>query len=186
MTNKKNLPQKQENQGITWKTHYWKQRTSIMYASKEIGFFQMSIWKFHRAKAMLLDREFEIKPINFWGTKIAIIDKIDERIIATLTINPWNQKTELYVEKDKEIFIFRQNMWSTGKWWWERKLEKTQDTTQNKLQKPNEKLVQNSILDFFETQGEFNFGNTRESNLNALILGGLFIMTIRKQQAAAG
>lgn len=182
MSNNKNLPQKQENQGIIWETNSWKRRTSIMYAGKEIGFLKLSAWRMNRGIAMLLDREFEIKPTNFWANKIAIIDKIDERIIARLTVNPWNQKTELYVEKDKETFIFHHNMWSTGKWWWERKT----DQTESKTQKPNEKLVQNSVLDFFGAKGEFNFGNTGESNLNALILGGLFTMTIRKQQAGAG
>jgi len=73
-------------------------------------------------------------------------------------------------------------MWSFGKWWWERK----QEDTETQTQKTTEKLVQNSVSNFLADKGEFNFGNTGESNLNALILGGLFIMTIRKQQAAAG
>jgi hypothetical protein len=180
---KKNLPQKQENQGITWKTNSWKRRTSILYTGKEIGFFKMNFWRHKRAKAMLLDREFDIKPITFWGNKLTITDKTDERVIATITINMWSNRTELYVEKDDEKFIFKQNMWSTGSWWWERKIDSKE---QKKLHNISEKLVQNSVSNFLANKGEFNFGNTRESNLNALILGGIFIMTIRKQAARAG
>ena len=185
--------------GITWKTHFWTQRTSILYNEREIGFFKMNFWRYKRATGMLLDREFKIKPINFWGTKIAIIDRIDERVIATLTINMWNNKTKLYVEKDNETFIFKQNMWSIGNWWWERELPKLQELEQlessnkqqkqliknNDIAKPTEKLVQNRVANFLESKGEFNFGNTGESNLNALILGGIFVMTIRKQAASA-
>lgn len=171
--------------GITWKTDFWTQRTSILYNEKEIGFFKMSFWKHQRASAMLLDREFEIKPINFWGTKLSINDKIDERVIATITINMWNGKTILYVERDDETFIFKQNMWSMGSWWWERQVEGLSNQEQRNLPKTTEKLVQNRVSNFLASKGEFNFGNTGESNLNALILGGIFIMKIRQQQAAA-
>ncbi|AFM03221.1 hypothetical protein Fleli_0761 [Bernardetia litoralis DSM 6794] len=183
ISEKKNLPQKQNNQGITWKTDFWTQKTSILYNRKEIGFFKMNIWKYKRAKGMLLDREFQIKPINFWGTKVVIIDKIDERIIATISTDMWSGRTELYVEKDNETFIFKQNMWSTGNWWWERKLSETEKQEQKKLAIPNEKLVHNSISNFLTGEGKFNFGNTGESNLNALILGGIFIMKMRQQAA---
>lgn len=172
--------------GITWKTDFWTQKTSILYNEREIGFFKMNIWKHKRAKGMLLDREFEIKPINFWGTKVVIVDKIDEQIIATITTNMWTNKTELYVEKDDETFIFKQNMWSAGSWWWERKYTQSQlDNQQIDTSLPSEKLINSSISNFLTGKGEFNFGNTGESNLNALILGGIFIMKIR-QQAAAG
>ncbi|WP_338792709.1 hypothetical protein V9L05_13600 [Bernardetia sp. Wsw4-3y2] len=172
--------------GITWKTDFWQQKTSILYNEREIGFFKMNFWKHKRAKGMLLDREFEIKPINFWGTKIVIVDKIDEQIIATLTTNMWTNKTELYVEKDHETFIFKQNMWSVGSWWWERKYTQSQlENHQIDTSLPSEKLINSSISNFLTGKGEFNFGNTGESNLNALILGGIFIMKIR-QQAAAG
>ncbi len=190
MSNEKNLPKKQENQGITWKINSWGNKTTIFYAGKEIGFFKMNMWSYNRGEAMLLDREFEIKTVNIWGTKVLIIDKIDERVIATLKIHFWSRKTELYVEKDNETFIFRQNMWKIGKWWWERKQEETEllkevnSQLSTSLHKPTEKLIQNKILDFFETKGEFDFGNVGESNLNALILGGIFIMTKRKQSSA--
>ncbi len=181
--------------GITWKTDFWKGKTCILYNEKEIGFFKMNFWKYRRATGMLLDREFEIKPINFWGNKITITDKIDERVIATLNINIWNSKTEMYIEKDDETFIFKQNMWSMGNWWWERKMPKLellegankqqkQLAKSDNLAKTTEKLVQNKVSNFLESKGEFNFGNTGESNLNALILGGIFIMKIRQQDAA--
>lgn len=173
--------------GITWKTDFWTQKTSILYNEKEIGFFKMNIWKYKRAKGMLLDREFEIKPINFWGTKVVIIDKIDEQIIATLTTNMWTGKTQLYVEKDDETFIFKQNMWSMGSWWWERQYTQLQlENKQIDTSLPSEKLINSSISNFLTGKGEFNFGNTGESNLNALILGGIFIMKMRQQAAAAG
>lgn len=173
--------------GITWKTNLWNQRTSILYEEEEIGFLKMEMWSFKRkATALLLDREYELKSVNFWGNKFSMTDttdKMNEQVIATITINMLSNKAQLYVLKENEKFIFKQNFWSIGGWWWERKYNPF-NLEQNYLPS-DEKLIQNKVSNFLATKGKFDIGNTAESNLNALILGGIFIMKIR-QQAAAG
>ena len=165
-----NLPSKTED-GIIWKNNFWKRRTTIFYAGREIGFFQMKGWMKLGGGGILMDREFEIKTTNTWQTRFDIIDKTSNKKIALIKNNMWNGKIRLYV--GNEIFRFKQNMWGNGTWWWQHE----NGTEEEK----NEKLIKTSILNYFSGKGEFNFGNTGESNLNALILGGIFIKTMNNE-----
>jgi hypothetical protein len=168
--------------GITWTTDIWTQRTSILYEEEEIGFLKMKMWSFSKkAIAVLLDREYELNSVNFWGNKFSMTDKINEQEIATITMNIWNNKTQLYLLKEDKTFIFKQNFWSIGSWWWERKYDifnLEEDFPED------EKLLHNKVSNFLATKGKFNIGDTENINLNVLILAGIFIMNIRKQAAA--
>lgn len=164
---------------ITWKTDTWTQRTSILYKEEEIGFLKIKKWNFRKAIGVFLNKEYEIKSINFWGNKFSMIDKINEQEIATITINLLGNKTKLYLFKEDETFIFKQNFFSIGNWWWERKYNpsKQEDFPSD------EKLLQNKVSNFLATKGRFDIGDTESSNLSVLILAGIFIMDMRKQAA---
>lgn len=156
--------------GIIWKNNYWKRRTTIFYAGREIGYFQMKGFLRLRGEGVLMDREFEIKEENYWHRTFEIFDKTSNKPLAIIKNNTWNGKVRLYV--DGEVFRFRQSIWGNSNWWWQR--ENVSD------EKASEKLVKAKLISFLG-KGEFNFGNTGESNLNALILGGLFIKTMNNE-----
>lgn len=156
--------------GIIWKNNYWKRRTTIFYAGREIGYFQMKGFFRLGGEGILMDREFEIKGADYWYNTFEIIDKTSNKHLATIKNNMWNGKIRLYV--DNEVFRFKQNMWGNGNWWWQRENVAKEQA--------NEKLVKAKLTSIFG-KGEFNFGNTGESNLNALILGGLFIRTMNNE-----
>lgn len=164
------LPSKTD-EGIIWKNNYWKRRTTIFYAGREIGYFQMKGFLRLGGEGVLMDREFEIKGTDYWYNKFEIIDKTSDKPLATIKNNMWNGKIHLYV--DDEVFRFKQNVWGNGTWWWQRE--------NGTKEEQNEKLIKTSILNYFSGKGAFNFGNTGESNLNALILGGLFIKTMNNE-----
>lgn len=165
----KNLPSKTED-GIVWKNEYWKRKTTIFYAGREIGHFQMKGFFRLGGEGILLDREFEIKGQDYWYKKFEIIDKTSDKTLATIKNNTWNGKIRLYI--DNEVFRFKQSMWANGNWWWQR------ENVPN--ERADEQLVKAKITSIFG-KGEFNFGNTGKSNLNALILGGLFIKTMNNE-----
>lgn len=159
-----NLPLKTE-QGIVWKENFWKRKTTIFYSGKEIGYFQTQGFLKLGGKGVLLDREFEIKGMDYWCKNFEIIDKTTNTKIATLKNNIMKGKVFLYV--DNEIFRFKKNSWNYTTWWWQR--------NNGTKEEQNEQLIKTSVTNFITGKGEFKFGNTGESNLNALILGGLFI-----------
>ncbi|WP_291720773.1 hypothetical protein [Bernardetia sp.] len=156
---------------IIWKKSFWKRKTTILYAGREIGYFKMRGVFLLGGRGILLDREFEIRSKNYWSSKFDIIDKTSDKYLATIKFNVWTSKARLYV--DGEVFRFKQNMWGNGTWWWQRE--------NGTPEEQNEKLIKTSISNYFSGKGAFRFGNTGESNLNALILGGLFIKTMNSE-----
>jgi len=46
--------------GIIWKNNFWKRKTTIFYAGREIGYFQMKGFFRLGGEGVLLDRESEI------------------------------------------------------------------------------------------------------------------------------
>ena len=156
---------------IVWKTDFWKRKTSIFYAGREIGYLKINGIFFFQGVGILLDREFEIKATNFWYDKFVIIDKTGSRQIAIIKKNRWLGRFRLFIEED--VFRFKHNMWGTGNWWWQR-----ENGTQ---EEQSEKLIKTSISNYLTGKGTFNFGNTGDSNLNALILGGLFAKALHRQ-----
>lgn len=169
-TNKSNLPLKNES-GIVWKENFWKRKTTIFYSGKEIGYFQTTGFFKLGGKGVLLDREFEIKGLDYGYKNFEMIEIGSNKVIATLKNNISKGKVSLYV--DNEIFHFKKNSWNYTTWWWQR----------NNGEK-NEQLIKTTLTNFMTGIGEFRFGNTGESNLNALILAGLFINKMTNEGTA--
>ncbi|MEM6299887.1 MAG: hypothetical protein AAF740_14460 [Bacteroidota bacterium] len=171
----KNRKPAKSQQGITWKKNSWKRKTTIFYAGDEIGYFQMKGWLSYGGQGSLLNRPFFVRSKNIWQTRFAFIDGVNDEVIATIRMNPWSYRTRLFL--GDEVFIFKNNFWGNGTWWWQR--ENGDATTQN------EKLIHTHLTNLLTGKGQFEFGNTKESNLNALILSGIFIATLKEEISAS-
>ncbi|AFM05993.1 hypothetical protein Fleli_3679 [Bernardetia litoralis DSM 6794] len=75
----KNLSSKTDD-GIIWKNNFWKRRTTIFYAGREIDHFQVKGLFVLRGTGILMDREFEIKTTHIWQNKFNFIDKTTNKV----------------------------------------------------------------------------------------------------------
>ncbi|MDW7692822.1 hypothetical protein R9C00_11185 [Flammeovirgaceae bacterium SG7u.111] len=163
------LPVKGE---LTWETSLWRRKTQILYEGEFCGYLRVKGVFKPRAVGEFLGRTISIHPINFWSTSYVVRDETGEEDIALLNTMRWSDRAKLTFNNG-EAFVWKQDVWGRGSWWWQKTNEKG---------KPERDSVKAKVSEYIVAKrGSLQLSNTEDENLNAMIMGGLFARILKDQ-----
>jgi hypothetical protein len=132
------------------------------------------IWGY-RAVARILDRDISIAPTKWWQHRYQVRDETGGNTIAELKINVWTFTARIML--DGQEFIWRQNIWGKGTWWWE--------AINGNGSPPRESIKAKVGNHLFAQKGRLHLAKAEDENLNAMISAGLFMKIIHDEAAMA-